>query len=251
MIRNKGGSFKKLVSIIMAAFMVTSSIPQFAISVGAEELRENNVENQEREDEQEYSSSAVLDDENEENSQSTETVSNEESEDQILIRDSFEETKEESLEEESVINLEENRTEEKGGKALRFPITAVTDGEWKDMIQKDIMASSSLTFEGNLKSGYQISYDLYIPSQAEFEGGFYIKPVAKLGEGDGEWTQNEEDGKNIERKDFNVCEENTALVRYTYNGTLGKEAEKYSVLKAIVVAVGSSNSTYEGVNVCR
>ena len=74
--------------------MVTSSIPQFAISVGAEELRENNVENQEREDEQEYSSSAVLDDENEENSQSTETVSNEESEDQILIRDSFEETKE-------------------------------------------------------------------------------------------------------------------------------------------------------------
>ena len=227
--------------------MVTSSIPQFAISVGAEELRENNVENQEREDEQEYSSSAVLDDENEENSQSTETVSNEESEDQILIRDSFEETKEESLEEESVINLEENRTEEKGGKALRFPITAVTDGEWKDMIQKDIMAPSSLTFEGNLKSDYQISYDLYIPSQAEFEGGFYIKSVAKLGEGDGEWTQNEEDGINIERKDFNVCEENTALVRYTYNGTLGKEAEKYSVLKAIVVAVGSSNSTYEGV----
>ena len=141
----------------------------------------------------------------------------------------------------------EEKPEEKGGKALRFPITAVTDGEWKDMIQKDIMAPSSLTFEGNLKSDYQISYDLYIPSQAEFEGGFYIKPVAKLGEGDGEWTQNEEDGINIERKDFNVCEENTALVRYTYNGTLGKEAEKYSVLKAIVVAVGSSNSTYEGV----
>ena len=145
-------------------------------------------------------------------------------------------------------NKEENKErieENKGGKALRFQMKEVKEvSKREDMIQEDINAPENLTFSENLKNDYQVSFDLYLPKEASFSGNYYVKAVTKLGDS---WKWTDGAGESITRDNFASCDENDKLVRYTFKGAIGEGAVEYDILKAIVVSVGSSDCTYNGV----
>ena len=128
--------------------------------------------------------------------------------------------------------------------ALRYVLSAVE--KWTDLFQTDVAITGVTEFNKN----YKISYDLYIPSDAEFEGSFYIKAVTKRGK-NWKWTESG-DAVTVERKDFVKSEENSSLAKYTYTGTIGEltfEEDEEVVddsFEAVVVAVGSNAHDYNG-----
>lgn len=140
----------------------------------------------------------------------------------------------------------ENETD--GNKAMRFVMKKV-DGDWENII--DYSATGFEEYgptENALEADYQISYDLYIPSDASFNGSYWVKPVLKMGQ-DWTWTDGDADsGISLTGDMFKVCEESDTLIKYTYTGKLGADvADSGSYIAAIEVLLGSSSVDYEGV----
>lgn len=262
---------KKGVTMLMVSAMVATSVPQASISAAAAEMQDVQTEEtvSETETEEPGTSEETVENstgqvtETEEKGTVPEETEPDESETgtkeettQDGSEDGFEEQTTEGIsEEETVENPElEEETPEltldgEGGKAdtnmaLRFEVEAA-GGEWVDVIQADVTGFSAIT---DLKGDYTVSYDLYLPKTADFTGNYYIKPVTKLNSSDANWQWTDgEGGVNAARSDFQEAAENPDLVKYAFSGKLGEAAEAYQGIDAVVVAVGTSDSTYNGV----
>ena len=256
----------------MAAAMVAGAVPQTALAASAEEMEESTeavageqtekeseettFETVERETEEatsqesteeigtsEESTSEAAESETEEKATEEEVTEEETTEEDATKEEVTEEVTEDATEEVTIEDDDSAKAKSAVNKALRFKMEPVT--AWKDFIQQDVTGFSDLSFEDGVDPEYSISYDLYIPKTVAFEGSYWVKTVTKLGAG---WTWTESgSGENVGRDSFKECAENDSLVKYTYKGKIGAaEARDFDIISAIVIAVGSSEITYDG-----
>lgn len=270
--RSMKGRLKQGISIAMAAAMVAGAVPQTVLTVSAEEMEEStetaageqtekesedtDFESVEHETEEatsqesteeigtsEESTSEAAESETEEKATEEEITEEETTQEDATKEEVTEEVTEDATEEVTIEDEVSAQTASAVNKALRFKMEPVT--KWKDFIQQDVTGFSDLSFEDGVNPEYSISYDLYIPKTALFEGSYWVKTVTKLGDG---WTWTESgSGENVARDSFQECAENDSLVKYTYKGKIGAaEAKDFDIISAIVIAVGSSEITYDG-----
>lgn len=250
------GRLKQGISIAMAAAMVAGTFPQAALTVNAEETQQSTETVVDGEESAEEGNTSEENTSEAAESETAEKATEEEVAEEITGEDA---TKEETAEEVTEDATEEETTEEVTieeeepakaedaedavNKALRFKVEPVT--EWKDFAQQDVTGFSDLEFPEGVDAEYSISYDLYIPKTAAFEGNFWVKTVTKLGAG-WKWTESGS-GESVTRDSFAECAESDSLVKYTYKGKIGAaEARDFDIISAIVIAVGSSEITYDG-----
>lgn len=272
------GLLKRALTVTLAAAMIATSAPGFSVSAAEPEIRseqqstESVSETEAEETESEAAETGSEEDGTEAASESTETEESS-SPEQGTEEESGTENETDEIETESALESEtenkkeaETETEEEGvpeivsdgtegeadtkNMALRVVVSAVeaSDKGWKNLIQEDVTADFTSITE--LKSDYTLSYDLYLPSDADFTGSFYIKTVTKLHDDGGntwKWTDGDAtDAKSVTKADFTADADNTGLLKYTFTGKIGEGAEAYTGIDALVVAVGSGDSTYNG-----
>lgn len=273
---------KKSFTVLMASAIIVTSVPQASISAAAAEpqtvetvseiteegtapeVNEDGTElNTETEEngsgagnvkeegikESDVSEEELTDDDVKQEDES-ENASEEQAseEDKASVKETEEEI--EAKEESTEFVLDSEGESSTANMALRFEMTAATS--WVDLIQEDITGFSEIT---PLSKDYVISYDLYLPETASFTGGYYVKPVTKLNNGetgdnkiDWKWVDGEaSDGKTLTRESFTADADDPGLVKCTYQGKIGEGAEAYKSIDAIVVAVGTSECSYNGV----
>lgn len=272
------GLLKRALTVTLTAAMIATSAPGFSVTAAEPETRseQQSAGSVVSETEAEKTESEAAQTGSEENGTeaASESIETEESSspEKVTEEENGAEAAADKIETESVIESEtvskteaETETEEEvvpeivsdgaDGEAdtknmsLRFVVSAVeaSDNGWKNLIQEDVTADFTSITE--LKSDYTLSYDLYLPSDADFMGSFYIKTVTKLQDSTNTWVWtdgNESDAKNVAKTDFTEDADNAGLLKYTYSGKIGTGAEAYTGIDALVVAVGSSDSTYNG-----
>jgi len=227
---------KKSFTVLMTSAIIVTSVPQASISAAAEEMTETASETTKEEtrpDVNEGGSSEGFAEEDEVSERETEAETEVREESPELVPDG----------EGDMVNM-----------ALRFEVEAGPPaGEsWADIIQQDVTGFSGITA---LSKDYTVSYDLYLPATASFDGGYYVKPVTKLNNGktgderiEWKWVDGEaSDAETLTRESFTVDSENPDLIKCTYQGRIGEGAEAYQSVDAIVVALGTGSCTYNGV----
>ena len=194
--------FKKALTITLAAAMVATSVPQLSVEASAQEITldaegEESVSTEGVEDEDSVSTDGVED---------GETVSGNDSGD--------------GGNDEDTTNM-----------ALRYEVTAVdltAEEPFKNLVQQNFEEDFK-TITG-FNENYVLSYDIYLPKDASFEGSFDVETVTQLTNSNEEnvtwkWTKGE--STSLTRDSFSECAENSELVKYSFSGKFGTGVNAY------------------------